>query len=310
MLMSQPLGCHSHTVHNDPLPINHSGLPSRGCSCAGWSRAQGCAGGCSGTEGTPQVTPWWAIGRAPHHTAAISLAALQERGVPAMLTTPSQAVPHWHRGKPLTNSSHAHPTAQGPRAAPVSRCAPPTSGLCPAVTPLGDRGKTRIPTLPPRDIFHAAIARGREIGSTLRVPRLRPCRLMKAPCEGTGIKVARARWSLARRRGAWIRLRRREGGGPRRRSAARGSMSRRALRRLRGEQRGQEEPGLGELGLASGPERGGEWPQATAKARGRPGVSNRFELVRGGGAWGGSCFRGGVSGGVGACGGREVRKEG
>lgn len=133
---------------------------------------------------------------------------------------------------------------------------------------------------------------------------------MKAPCEGTGIKVARARWSLARRRGAWIRLRRREGGGPRRRSAARGSMSRRALRRLRGEQRGQEEPGLGELGLASGPERGGEWPQATAKARGRPGVSNRFELVRGGGAWGGLCFRGGVSGGVGACGGREVRKEG
>ncbi|XP_052541896.1 transcription factor 25 isoform X1 [Tympanuchus pallidicinctus] len=56
-------------------------------------------------------------------------------------------------------------------------------------------------------------------------------------------------------------------------------MSRRALRRLRGEQRGQEEPGLGELGLASGPERGGEWPQAAAKARGRPGVSNRFELI-------------------------------
>lgn len=63
-------------------------------------------------------------------------------------------------------------------------------------------------------------------------------------------------------------------------------MSRRALRRLRGEQRGQEEPGLGELGLASGPERGGEWPQAAAKAGGRPGISNRFELVRGGGAWG------------------------
>ncbi|XP_031471357.1 transcription factor 25 [Phasianus colchicus] len=56
-------------------------------------------------------------------------------------------------------------------------------------------------------------------------------------------------------------------------------MSRRALRRLRGEQRGQEEPGLGELGLASGPEKGGEWPQAAVKARGRPGVSNRFELI-------------------------------
>lgn len=82
MLMSRRLECHSHTVHNDSLPINHSGLPSRGCSCAGWSRAQGCAGGCSGTEGTPQVTLWWAIGRALHHTAAISLAVLQERGCP------------------------------------------------------------------------------------------------------------------------------------------------------------------------------------------------------------------------------------
>ncbi|NWX24831.1 TCF25 factor, partial [Aegotheles bennettii] len=35
-------------------------------------------------------------------------------------------------------------------------------------------------------------------------------------------------------------------------------MSRRALRRLRGEQRGQEEPGLGQLGLESGPQLGQE----------------------------------------------------
>ncbi|XP_015729867.1 transcription factor 25 isoform X2 [Coturnix japonica] len=60
------------------------------------------------------------------------------------------------------------------------------------------------------------------------------------------------------------------------RSAARGSMSRRALRRLRGEQRGQEEPGLGELGLEPGTETetGGEWPQPAAKARGRHGITS------------------------------------
>ncbi|KAM9228024.1 ribosome quality control complex subunit TCF25 [Leptosomus discolor] len=62
-------------------------------------------------------------------------------------------------------------------------------------------------------------------------------------------------------------------------------MSRRALRRLRGEQRGQEEPGLGELGLDPGPERGREeLPPPVAAGRGRrgparTGVSNRFELV-------------------------------
>ncbi|XP_074957205.1 ribosome quality control complex subunit TCF25 [Phalacrocorax aristotelis] len=63
-------------------------------------------------------------------------------------------------------------------------------------------------------------------------------------------------------------------------------MSRRALRRLRGEQRGQEEPGLGELGLdpAPGPHCGRDGPPAAApgKARhgpARSGVSNRFELI-------------------------------
>ncbi|XP_053934927.1 transcription factor 25 [Cuculus canorus] len=50
-------------------------------------------------------------------------------------------------------------------------------------------------------------------------------------------------------------------------------MSRRALRRLRGEQRGQEEPGLGELGLDPGPQRCREG------APPRRGVSNRFELI-------------------------------
>ncbi|XP_041256732.1 transcription factor 25 [Onychostruthus taczanowskii] len=63
-------------------------------------------------------------------------------------------------------------------------------------------------------------------------------------------------------------------------------MSRRALRRLRGEQRGQEGPGLGELGLGldPGPEhaREGGPPPASGKGlRGtsRAGVSNRFELI-------------------------------
>ncbi|XP_040427200.1 transcription factor 25 isoform X2 [Cygnus olor] len=54
-------------------------------------------------------------------------------------------------------------------------------------------------------------------------------------------------------------------------------MSRRALRRLRGEQRGQQEPGLGELGPAAGPESGQQRPEGVA--RGRSGVSNRFELI-------------------------------
>ncbi|NXC84138.1 TCF25 factor, partial [Cercotrichas coryphoeus] len=61
-------------------------------------------------------------------------------------------------------------------------------------------------------------------------------------------------------------------------------MSRRALRRLRGEQRGQEGPGLGELGLDPGPERareGGPPPAPEKGPRGprRAGVSNRFELI-------------------------------
>ncbi|XP_064375916.1 ribosome quality control complex subunit TCF25 [Dromaius novaehollandiae] len=58
-------------------------------------------------------------------------------------------------------------------------------------------------------------------------------------------------------------------------------MSRRALRRLRGEQRGQEEPGLGQLGLAPGPGRCQEPPGAAGGRRGpaRAGVSNRFELI-------------------------------
>ncbi|XP_072729203.1 ribosome quality control complex subunit TCF25 isoform X5 [Ciconia boyciana] len=61
-------------------------------------------------------------------------------------------------------------------------------------------------------------------------------------------------------------------------------MSRRALRRLRGEQRGQEEPGLGELGLDPGPERCREGLPPAAVGRGRreparTGVSNRFELI-------------------------------
>ncbi|KAM4894424.1 ribosome quality control complex subunit TCF25 [Sylvia borin] len=61
-------------------------------------------------------------------------------------------------------------------------------------------------------------------------------------------------------------------------------MSRRALRRLRGEQRGQEGPGLGELGLDPGPERareGGPPPVPGKGPRGPPraGISNRFELI-------------------------------
>ncbi|XP_074406789.1 ribosome quality control complex subunit TCF25 [Zonotrichia albicollis] len=63
-------------------------------------------------------------------------------------------------------------------------------------------------------------------------------------------------------------------------------MSRRALRRLRGEQRGQEGPGLGELGLGidPGPERareGGPPPAPGNRPRGPPraAVSNRFELI-------------------------------
>ncbi|NXD97642.1 TCF25 factor, partial [Chaetorhynchus papuensis] len=61
-------------------------------------------------------------------------------------------------------------------------------------------------------------------------------------------------------------------------------MSRRALRRLRGEQRGQEGPGLGQLGLDPGSEcaREGGPPPAPGKGpRGPPraGVSNRFELI-------------------------------
>ncbi|NXW72619.1 TCF25 factor, partial [Hirundo rustica] len=61
-------------------------------------------------------------------------------------------------------------------------------------------------------------------------------------------------------------------------------MSRRALRRLRGEQRGQEGPGLSELGLDPGPERareGGPPPAPGKGLRGPPraGVSNRFELI-------------------------------
>ncbi|XP_063266460.1 ribosome quality control complex subunit TCF25 isoform X1 [Prinia subflava] len=61
-------------------------------------------------------------------------------------------------------------------------------------------------------------------------------------------------------------------------------MSRRALRRLRGEQRGQEGPGLGELGLDPGPERareGGPPPAPGKGPRGPPraGISNRFELI-------------------------------
>ncbi|KAM6380601.1 ribosome quality control complex subunit TCF25 isoform 2-T4 [Pluvialis apricaria] len=56
-------------------------------------------------------------------------------------------------------------------------------------------------------------------------------------------------------------------------------MSRRALRRLRGEQRGQEEPGLGELGLDLGPERGQDGLPSATPGRARAGVSNRFELI-------------------------------
>ncbi|XP_056356858.1 transcription factor 25 [Oenanthe melanoleuca] len=61
-------------------------------------------------------------------------------------------------------------------------------------------------------------------------------------------------------------------------------MSRRALRRLRGEQRGQEGPGLGELGLDPGPERAREGGPPPAPGKGprgprRAGVSNRFELI-------------------------------
>ncbi|KAM7040179.1 ribosome quality control complex subunit TCF25 [Acridotheres tristis] len=61
-------------------------------------------------------------------------------------------------------------------------------------------------------------------------------------------------------------------------------MSRRALRRLRGEQRGQEGPGLSELGLDPGPERAREGGPPPAPGKGprgprRAGVSNRFELI-------------------------------
>ncbi|KAM6300611.1 ribosome quality control complex subunit TCF25 [Aegotheles albertisi] len=61
-------------------------------------------------------------------------------------------------------------------------------------------------------------------------------------------------------------------------------MSRRALRRLRGEQRGQEEPGLGQLGLESGPQPGQEETSPAPAGKGHrgpvcAGVSNRFELI-------------------------------
>ncbi|TRZ15415.1 hypothetical protein HGM15179_011662 [Zosterops borbonicus] len=57
-------------------------------------------------------------------------------------------------------------------------------------------------------------------------------------------------------------------------------MSRRALRRLRGEQRGQEGPGLGQLGLDPGPERAREGGPPPAPGKGpRAGISNRFELI-------------------------------
>ncbi|XP_054025834.1 transcription factor 25 [Dryobates pubescens] len=61
-------------------------------------------------------------------------------------------------------------------------------------------------------------------------------------------------------------------------------MSRRALRRLRGEQRGQEEPGLGELGLDPGSETAQEETRPPVVGKGprgpvRTGVSNRFELI-------------------------------
>ncbi|XP_066183514.1 ribosome quality control complex subunit TCF25 [Sylvia atricapilla] len=57
-------------------------------------------------------------------------------------------------------------------------------------------------------------------------------------------------------------------------------MSRRALRRLRGEQRGQEGPGLGELGLDPGPERARQGGPPPVSGKGpRAGISNRFELI-------------------------------
>ncbi|KAJ7428990.1 hypothetical protein WISP_00309 [Willisornis vidua] len=62
-------------------------------------------------------------------------------------------------------------------------------------------------------------------------------------------------------------------------------MSRRALRRLRGEQRGQEGPGLGQLGIDTGSEHGPErarqaGPPPDPASRPRAALSNRFELVR------------------------------
>uniref|UniRef100_A0A803VYF4 Transcription factor 25 n=1 Tax=Ficedula albicollis TaxID=59894 RepID=A0A803VYF4_FICAL len=77
------------------------------------------------------------------------------------------------------------------------------------------------------------------------------------------------------------RVRRRSSGAGAQRA---GAMSRRALRRLRGEQRGQEGPGLGELGLDPGPERAREGGPPPAPGKGprgprRAGVSNRFELI-------------------------------
>ncbi|XP_032557130.1 transcription factor 25 isoform X1 [Chiroxiphia lanceolata] len=57
-------------------------------------------------------------------------------------------------------------------------------------------------------------------------------------------------------------------------------MSRRALRRLRGEQRGQEGPGLGQLGIDPGPERAREaGPPPPPGSRPRATISNRFELI-------------------------------
>ncbi|NWQ62401.1 TCF25 factor, partial [Neopipo cinnamomea] len=54
----------------------------------------------------------------------------------------------------------------------------------------------------------------------------------------------------------------------------------RALRRLRGEQRGQEGPGLGQLAIDPGPERAREaGPPPPPGNRPRAAVSNRFELI-------------------------------
>lgn len=185
-------------------------------------------------------------------------------------------------------------------------------GLCPPVTPHSTVGTFLSPF--PRPL--RAPSRGPSpacASVATRVPAVsravsRPCPVPTLPVPGQvsrtesdGDRGGRGLLSTSQ----WVRavavgvagarpVRRRGWGAGAQRA---GAMSRRALRRLRGEQRGQEGPGLGELGLEPGPERAREGGPPPAPGKGprgprRAGVSNRFELVRGGQSQGAPGCRG------------------